>query len=127
MTVSISSIEKTGLRAKQDQITAVGARTDYQSVQHKAQLEAELVNSLLDQQKLAASSIISTLPTVGVRNPLYAKITAAAALVTSYGATPPGYAAALEKDRLERQLVNEEIASGQRTAASILSGMTVTV
>ncbi len=127
MSVTISSNEKRGLRAKQDQISAVGARPDAQSVQHKAQLEAELVNSLLDSQALTAASIISTLPTTGPRNALYAKITSAAALVTSYGATPPGHQAALEKDRLERQLVIEEIASGQRTAASILSGMSLSI
>ncbi len=127
MTLTVSASDKSGLKAKQDQITAVGLRPDAQSKQHKIQLETELVSNLLAAQKLSAASIISTLPVTNQSNALYAAITKEAALITSYGATVPGHAATQEKDRLERQLVLEEMADGKRTGASILSGMTVNV
>jgi hypothetical protein len=88
-----------------------------------AQTQTELVEALLDWRKLQAATIISTLPVLNKSNPLYSKITAQNTLITAYGATAPAGAANQALDTFQRQLVIEEMASGQRTAASILSTM----
>lgn len=126
MTVSVPGNDKSGAAAKAAQITAVSARTDYQSVQLTNQLQIEQVQSLLDQKALVAANIISTLPVAAnaKRNSLYGAITAQNALITAYANQPPVHAATAKLEELQRQLVVEEMHSGARTAASILSGMT---
>lgn len=113
-----------GARKLQDEITALGAgvQTAF-TQQRKQQQEISLVHTLLDEQRLNAAAIIAALPVTIQRNALYAKIVAQNALITAYGGTPPKDAANLVLDQLQRQLVSEEMSSGARTAASILSGM----
>jgi hypothetical protein len=120
MTVNVPQTHKSGTYEKQQQIAAVGARPDYQSVQHKNQLETELVLSLLDEGKLQAAHVIANVAFKGA-NPQATAIAKWTALVASYGATGPGNAASLELDKAQRQAVSEMMASGQMTAASVLS------
>src|SRR5665213_910080 len=126
MTVTVPTNEKTGAAAIAAKITALSAIPSTAphytySQQLLDQTQRELVNTLLDQRKLQAALIISTLPVTNKSNAFYAKITAQNALITAYGSTAPAIAAGQVLDQLQRQLVAEEMANGQRTAVSILS------
>jgi hypothetical protein len=128
MTVVVPLTEKTGLVAKAAEITALTAVPSTSpaatfAAQRLNQVQIEEVNALLDQRKLTAVSIISTIPVANKSNALYAKIAAQNTLITAYGATAPAGAANQVLDQLQRQLVQEEMISGARTAASILSTM----
>lgn len=125
MTVQVPSNEKTGTAALAAKITTLSTRTDQYSVQLLDQSQRELVQCLLDQHKLSAANIISTMPASAAakRNTLYAAIAAQNTLITNYGTSPPVVAAGQVLDSLQRQLVVEEMASGARTAALILSTM----
>jgi hypothetical protein len=124
MTVNVPTGERTGAAAIQAKIATLSSRTDYQSQQLLNQTQIELVNTLLDQRKLSAASILSTVSFSASKNPLAAAITAQSALVTKYGASPPGYAASATLDQLQRQAVQEMMISGAMPAASILAAMT---
>ena len=87
------------------------------------QRQIDLVNTLLDQRRLNADSILSTCPIVIKANPLFARITSVQALVTKYGASPPGYQAAEKVDQLQRQLVSELMSSAALPAATVISTM----
>ncbi len=124
MTVSVPANEKTGAAALQSQITTLSTRTDPQSQQLLNQRQIDLVNSLLDQKKLNAATIIAgiSVPASRQTNALYAAITAQNTLITSLGTTLPVYAAQQRLDQLQQQLVREEMASGRNyTAATILA------
>ena len=120
MTITVPAGEKTGAFAIQAHITALAARTDTFSAQLKAQREAELVHALLDQQRLNAAAILSTVPFTG-KNPQAAAITAAQGLITSYGASMPGAAETATLDQLQRQAVADLLATGQMTGAAVLA------
>jgi hypothetical protein len=115
----------TAIASKITTLSAIPSTAPYfsQSQQLLNQTQTELVSTLLDWRKLQAALIISTLPVANKSNALYAKITAQNALITAYGSTAPATAAGQVLDQLQRQLVIEEMANGQRTAASILSMM----
>ena len=126
MTVTVPSNEKTGAAALQSQITALSSRTDQYSVQLLGQRQIDLVNCLLDQHRISAANVISVMPApvAAKRNTLYAALQVQNTLITAIGSGPTAASAAAVLDQLQRQLVLEEMASGARTAALILSTLT---
>jgi len=125
MTVSFAYGDPSQAAALNAEITLLAARTDTYSQNLLNQRQQELVQVLLAQNNLVAASILSTCSYV-TNNPLVAAITALQTLATSYGQTPPGYAANETVDQKQRQLVTELMASGQLPASTILSTMTNT-
>jgi len=128
MSVVIPSTEKTGAAALAAKIVALAAIPTTspawsQSQQLLAQRQADLVETLLDQRKLNAASILSTVSYVASKNPLAAAITKQTTLVSSYGATAPAAAASQALDTLQRQAVLEMMISGAMPASLILSTM----
>jgi hypothetical protein len=124
MTVTVPAGEKTGAYQLQAQITTLAALTDPGSQQLVIQKQCELVLSLIDQHKLDAGTILSTVPYTS-SNPLIAQITALQTLQTSYGAGMPAGDAAVTVIQLQRQLVTELLSTpgSGMTAALVLSTM----
>ena len=123
MTVTVPSTDRTGAYQLQQQITTLAALTDPSSQQLLGQRQIDLVNSLLSDNKLIASSILSQI-SYNSSNPLIAQIAAMQTLVTNAGATSVGNDYNVTLGQLQVQLVQELMASAQMTAASILSNMT---
>jgi len=123
MTVTVPSTDKTGAYQLQQQVTTLAALTDPSSQQLLGQRQIDLVNSLLSDNKLIASSILSQI-SYNSSNPLIAQIAAMQTLVNNAGATSVGNDYSVTLGQLQLQLVQELMASAQMTAASILSNMT---
>ena len=123
MTVTVPSTDKTGAYQLQQQVTTLAALTDPSSQQLLGQRQIDLVNSLLSDNKLIASSILSQI-SYNSSNPLIAQIAAMQTLVNNAGATSVGNDYTVRLGQLQLQLVQELMASAQMTAASILSNMT---
>lgn len=117
MSVTVPAGEKTGAYLLQQQITSLASRTDAQSVQLKAEREADLVATLLDQNRLSAATILATY--TGSRNPLAARVTTLTAAAA--GTTAAANGAAAELAAVQKQSVLELMASGQLTGAAILA------
>jgi len=123
MTATVPSTDRTGAYQLQQQITTLAALTDPSSQQLLGQRQIDLVNSLLSDNKLIASSILSQI-SYNSSNPLIAQIAAMQTLVNNAGATSVGNDYSVTLGQLQLQLVQELMASAQMTAASILSNMT---
>jgi hypothetical protein len=128
MTVVVPNTEKSGALALQAQITTVSARTDSQSQQLTNQLQQSLVNTLIAQGKLSAAAILSTVAFRGTL-PVLAQITAAQADVTAWTTANVNQQLATTTTNttipaLQAQAVIELMASGQMSAATVLSTMT---
>lgn len=118
MSVTVPAGEKTGAYLLQQQITSLSSRTDAQSVQLKAEREADLVATLLDQNRLSAAAILATY--TGNRNPLATRIATLTTLAA--GTTAAANGAAAELAAVQKQAVLELMANGQLTGAAILAG-----
>ncbi len=103
----------------QSQITALQARPDPQSAYEAKAAQERLVHTLLDSQRLVASTILGTVTVQNKSHPLWAQRSTLTALANT--TTAAGLAAGVSLDQVERQLVGEIMASGQVSAATILS------
>jgi hypothetical protein len=125
MTVNIPATERTGAAALAAQITTLSSRTDSQSQQLLNQQQQALVNSLIAQGKLNAASILSTVAFRGTL-PILAQIAALQADVSAWTTTNPQLATTVSNTtlpQLQAQAVSELMASGQMSAATVLSTM----
>jgi len=125
MTVTVPVLEKTGAAALQAQITTLAARSDTASQQLLNQRQIDLVNTLMAQQKLNASAILSTVTYSGTL-PVLSQITATQAKAAALASSSPAISNELYKNtipQLQVQAVQELMASGQMPASVILATM----
>lgn len=117
MTVTVPTNDKSNALKLQSEITTLGARSDSFSQQLLAQRQVDLVNTLLDQGKLNAATILAGY--TGSRNPLAAQIANYQSIVN--GGTGAAAAARGVLAQLQSQAVAELMANGALTAATILA------
>jgi len=130
MTVTIPvGLRTTDLVTQQSKISTLAARpsTAPDAAQSAQQLNYEqqnLVLALIDRGALSATAILSTVSYRGT-NAILSAITALSNNITTWTTTNPQLAtsSAFTLEQLRRQAVTELMASGQMSAASVLSTM----
>jgi hypothetical protein len=128
MTVTIPTGAKTtDLVAKQAEITGLAAVVSTSPAYNQAQQllnqrQQELVLSLIDRNALSAATILSSVSYKGTL-PVLTAITSLNNNITTWTTTNPALAtaSAVTLEALRRQAVAELMASGQMSAATVLS------